>query len=183
MRLGRKALSAGESLVDRALCVAGAIAFSQLPEFMQQYLQRLGGHLDEARRQLELFRHTAAQSGLTLDQLIHQTATNSDAAVARLGGVMTGAVNRVQTLESAQAALLHATAWTRPFVFARDIDTGIARNTWAVFRPAVPTTPEGIAYAVLGIFALLGVYHAGVKWPIRRIARRRRAQLAAQRPA
>lgn len=30
--------------------VVGAALFSQLPEFMQQYLQRLGGHLDEARR-------------------------------------------------------------------------------------------------------------------------------------
>ena len=52
----RPFLSAGEKLFDRALCVVGAILFSQLPEFFQQYLQRLGGHLDEARRQLEQFR-------------------------------------------------------------------------------------------------------------------------------
>ena len=30
--------------------ILGAALFSQLPEFFQQYLQRLGGHLDEARR-------------------------------------------------------------------------------------------------------------------------------------
>ena len=179
MRIGRAALGAGDSLLDRALCVVGAIAFSQFPEFMQQYLQRLGGHLDEARRQLEQFRHAAAQSGLTLDQLIHQTSTNSDAAVARLGGVMTAAVDRVHDLETTQFALLHASVWTRPFVFFRHVDPGIARNTWTIFKPAVPTTPEGLGYALLGIFVLLGVYHLGIKWPVRRIVRRRRARLAA----
>jgi hypothetical protein len=35
----------GETLLDRVLCVAGAITLSQAPEFFQQYLQRLGGHL------------------------------------------------------------------------------------------------------------------------------------------
>ncbi|HWA85607.1 MAG TPA: DUF2937 family protein [Opitutus sp.] len=183
MRIGRAALGAGDRLLDRALCVVGAVAFSQFPEFMQQYLQRLGGHLDEARRELAQFRHAAAQSGLTLDQLIHQTAVNSDAAVARLGGVMTDAVDRVNSLEAAQSALLHASAWTRPFVFFQHVDPGIAHNTWTIFKPAVPTTPEGLAYALLGIFVLLGVYHLGLKWPIRRIARRRRARLEAIRQA
>ena len=51
MRLTRplhSVFSAGDSLIDRLLCVAGAVLCSQLPEFIQQYLQRLGGHLDEA---------------------------------------------------------------------------------------------------------------------------------------
>jgi len=63
----RSLLAGGEGLLDRLLCVVGAVLFSQLPEFIQQYLQRLGGHLDEARRQLEQFRAVAAQSDLTLD--------------------------------------------------------------------------------------------------------------------
>ena len=176
MRIGRSVLGLGEGLLDRALCVFGAVAFSQFPEFVQQYLQRLGGHLDEARRQLEQFRHVAAQSGLTLEQLIRQTAANSDAAVARLGDVMTDTLNRVHSLESAQAALQHATIWSRPFVFARYLDSAIARRTWEIFQPAVPTTPEGFVYALLGILVLLGTYHLGVKWPVRRIVRLRRAR-------
>ena len=42
MKIGSAVLGTGEKLLDRALCVAGAVIFSQAPEFMQQYLQRLG---------------------------------------------------------------------------------------------------------------------------------------------
>jgi len=174
MKLVRAALGAGEGLLDRALCVVGTIVFSQIPEFMQQYLQRLGGHLDEARRQLAQFRHAAEQSGLTLDRLIHQTGANADPAVAKLGVVMTDAVARVNTLAAAHAAIQNAAIWTRPFVFLRHVDLGIAGATWSVFKPAVPTTVEGLAYAALGMVVLLGVYHLGVKLPIARAVRLRR---------
>ena len=53
-------------------------AFSQLPEFMQQYLQRLEGHLDEARLALERFKDAAAQSGMSLDQLVAGAVQNPD---------------------------------------------------------------------------------------------------------
>src|SRR6266540_5882140 len=106
MNLGRALLGLGNGFIDRLLCVLGTIAFSQIPEFMQQYLQRLGGHLDEARRQLAQFREVAAQSGLTLDRLITQTNVNSDPAVAKLSTVMTESMNRVTSLETAQAAML-----------------------------------------------------------------------------
>jgi hypothetical protein len=184
MNPGQTLLGAVEGLFDRALCVIGAVIFSQVPEFIQQYLQRLGGHLDEARRQLQQFQQAAAQSGLTLDRLISQTNTNADPAVAKLGGVMTAAVARVDTLETAQSAIQHASLWSRPFVFMRYLDSSIAHATWTIFKPAVPTTVEGFVYALLGMLALIGTYHLGVKYPIRRIARRRRARRTSniQRP-
>lgn len=181
MKPGRSVLHAGEGLLDRALCVFGAVLFSQAPEFMQQYLQRLGGHLDEARRQLQQFQNAATSSGISLDELIHRTTTNAEPAVAKLGGVMTGTVERVDTLAAAQAALLDASLWTRPFVFLQHLDLAIARATWSVYQPAVPTTLEGLVYALLGMLVLLGLYYGGVKYPISRVrARRAAARLAAQ---
>ena len=176
MRYGRKLLDAGDTLVDRVLCVLGAILFSQAPEFMQQYLQRLGGHLDEARRQLAHFQQVAAQAGLTLDRLIAQTTANSEPTVAKLGGVMSETAARVDTLAAAQDALQHASLWTRPFVFLRHLDASIAHGTWAVYKPAVPTTAEGLVYALAGMLALLAVYHLAVKLPIAR-------RLSAPKPA
>jgi hypothetical protein len=168
-------LNAGDSLLDRVLCVAGAVLFSQAPEFMQQYLQRLGGHLDEARRQLQQFQDTAAQSGLTLEQFIRQTNANADTAVAKLGGVMQGAASRVDTLGDAQAAIQNASLWSRPFAFLRHVDGEIANATWSIYKPAVPTTIEGLLYAVMGMTILLIIYHAGVKYPLSRISSARRA--------
>ncbi|MES1194692.1 MAG: DUF2937 family protein [Opitutus sp.] len=178
MNPGRKLLGAVEGLLDRVLCVVGAILFSQAPEFMQQYLQRLGGRLDEARLHVLQFQHTAAESGLTLERLISQTTANADPAVARLGGVMTAAIARVGTLEQAQTAILHASLWARPFVFLRNFDPAIARSTWSIFRPAVPTTLEGLVYALLGMLVLLAVYRLGLKYPATRLARARRAARA-----
>lgn len=173
MNPGKALLGAGDGLLDRALCVIGTVIFSQVPEFMQQYLQRLGGHLDEARRQLLQFQQAAAQSGLTLDRLINQTSTNADPAVAKLGGVMTEAITRVETLEAAQAAMQQASLWSRPFVFLRHSDSDIVHATWAIFKPAVPTTVEGLVYALCGMLVLLSIYHLGIKYPITRACSRR----------
>jgi hypothetical protein len=163
MKSGRGFLSIFDGLLDRVLCVLGALCFSQAPEFMQQYLQRLGGHLDEARRQLGVFENTAAQSGLSLQQFIQQTGANTDPAVARLGGVMNDAAERVSSLQSAHDALLHSALWERPFIFMRHLDVEIARATGAIFKPAVPTTTEGIAYALTGMLVALALYHLVVK--------------------
>lgn len=174
MRVGRALIGLSDGVIDRVLCVIGTVLFSQMPEFMQQYLQRLGGHLDEARRQLANFSRVAAQSGLSLEQLIKQTSTNADPAVARLSGLMSEATNRVETLESAQSAIEHASLWSRPFVFLQHADAQIAQATWDVFKPAVPTTVEGLVYAVIGMLVLLATYHLGVRYPVVRVVRSRR---------
>jgi hypothetical protein len=163
MKSGRGFLSIFDGLLDRILCVLGAVLFSQGPEFMQQYLQRLGGHLDEARHQLGVFQDTATQSGLSIDQFIRQTAANTDPAVAKLGGVMTNTADRVSSLQSAHDALLHSTLWERPFVFVRHLDFQIARATGTVFKPAVPTTLEGLTYALTGMLVVLALYHFVLK--------------------
>ena len=57
---GKTLLGAGDGLLDRALCVAGTVLFSQIPEFMQQYLQRLGGQFVHP---LHGFGHDSAEFG------------------------------------------------------------------------------------------------------------------------
>lgn len=136
----RPVLRSIEKLVDRVVCVLGAVASSQIPEFIQQYLQRLGGHLDEARLQLSLLQPEAARAGVSLGAL----------------------AARVDSLASAESAIRGASAWGRPFAFLLHCDPGIARSTLAVFRPAVPTTAEGAAYAAAGVVLAFLAYRAAV---------------------
>ena len=165
-----------ETLLDRVLCVLGAVASAQLPEFIQQYRQRLGGHLDEARHQLAEYTTIATRSKLSLSQFIERTSTNSDTIVSQLGTVMRNAVLRVDELTSAEASLSHASLWAKPFVFFSHLDPSIARATWDVYLPAVPTTGEGLVYAVAGMITLLGLYHGLIRYPISAaLSRRRRA--------
>lgn len=180
-RIIRSASGGAETLLDRVLCVIGAVLFSQAPEFMQQYLQRLEGHLDEARLTLAKFSDAAAQSGMTLAQLVAGSAQNPDPSMRKVGGVIQGAALRVDELAGADAALRGATVWTRPFVFAGHVDWGIARATWAIYRPAVPTTAEGFMYAGVGIVVMLALYHGAVRAPIAAHFRRHGARAGAYR--
>ncbi len=110
---------------------------------------------------------------MTLDQLVAGAAQNPDPAMARMGTVVHDLAIRVDQLAAADAALRGADVWRRPFVFAAHLDPGIARATWAIFRPAVPTTAEGLAYAAAGVILVLSGYHFCVRRPIaRRIQRR-----------
>jgi hypothetical protein len=85
----------------------------------------------------------------------------------------------VDELSAADAALRGASMWDRPFVFFGHIDWGIAKATWAIYRPAVPTTPEGFTYAGLGILIALGLYYGAVRAPIAAHFRRKAAKAAA----
>jgi len=160
--------ASAEQIVDRVLCVGGAVLFSQFPEFMQQYLQRLEGHLDEARLQLAGLKDTAAQSGATIDQLVANAAASSDPLMQRLGILVKGTAGRVDQLAAADDALRHASLVAKPFVFFLHLEPAIARATWSIFRPAVPTTLEGLVYAGVGMLAVLALYHGGVRYPVRR---------------
>lgn len=146
---------------------------------MQQYLQRLEGHLDEARLAVSRFRDAAAQAGMTLDQLVNSASANPDPAMGKLGGVVHEAVARVDTLAASDAALRGASALTRPFVFLSHADWGIARATLSIYRPAVPTTFEGMVYSAAGILIVVGVYHLVVRRPIVRHFQKRAEARAA----
>jgi len=168
-----------EHLFDRVLCVAGALLFSQAPEFMQQYQQRLEGHLDEARATLARFQAAAAQAGLTLDQLVQAADRNADPAMAKLGGVAHDTVLRVDQLAADDSALRGASIAARPFVFLAHADWKLARATLDIYRPALPTTLEGLCYALTGVMVFLSLYYLLVRGPVTRHLRRRAAARAA----
>jgi len=160
-----------ERFLDRAFCVAAAALGAQGPEFMQQYLQRLGGQLDEGRRQLESWRQVARSLGLSLEELISRYGANADPAVVRGGTVVHNLVARVEELAATETALRQASLWMRPWVFLRHLDWGTAQATWAAYRPALPTTLEGLSYAAAGLVMAIAFYHGLIRPVARRCAR------------
>ncbi len=162
----------GGSLLDRVLCVLGAVGLSQAPEFFQQYLQRLGGHLDEARLVMRRYEVVAQESGITVRELIDTTRAQTAQPVARLGDVIAESQARLDALTVAETALREANLWERPFVFLRHVDWDIAGRAWEVFKPAVPVTVEGLVYAGVGMVLALVLYQGCVAVPCRALARR-----------
>ena len=162
------AFAASEGFLDRLACVIGAVCAAQAPEFFQQYLQRLGGHLDEARRQLAGFEQAALAAGKPLDDFATDVVANPDPGLAKLGASIQDTIERVDELTAAQHALVDASVWTRPFAFLGHLQTDIARATLQVFKPAVPTTMEGAFYAAVGVALAFSVWHFAIRLPVRR---------------
>jgi hypothetical protein len=168
-RTAATAFFAIEGFLDRLVCVLGAVCAAQAPEFLQQYLQRLGGALGFAHEQLRAFEAAAQAAGKPWARFVADTIANPDPGLAKLGTTMADTATRVDELATAQAALLDASVWSRPWAFLRHLETGIAHDTLAAYQPAVPTTAEGLVYAAAGLAVAFGLWHLLVRLPLRRL--------------
>jgi hypothetical protein len=140
------------NIFSGAFATVGAAAFSQVPSFMQQYLQRLGGHRDEALRFVENLRARA------------NVDTN----------LLTESETRLRELSQAIDSLSLAGNFSRPRAFIANFDPDIARATAEIFQPAVPITPEGFVYAGIGVIVGVTLFSL-ITLPFALLRRRRQA--------
>jgi Protein of unknown function (DUF2937) len=145
----------------------GGAALSQFPEYYTHYVQRLGGRVDQARLRAAGIRDDAAAKGLSVEDYIKTFLDSEPHALE--GARMWDAIFRLDEMEAAYHALREAPAVERPFAFASHLDSGLVDATLADFAPAVPLTPEGLAYAAVGALAALALMFG-----TRRVVRRRR---------
>lgn len=81
----------------------------QLPEFMQQYIQRLSGHVDELMFQLSQFQVIAdLQFKGNLSEMVSHYRSNSDPSISQTGDIIGGMQNRLSLFEQQLTALLPA---------------------------------------------------------------------------
>lgn len=139
-------------LITRAVIILTALLFSQFPAFENSYSQRLAGHLDELRYQVELMQEVAKRSGKTLDEFIGKFIASSDEDFQRQGQLMHGEKVRLIAMENAVFNFENASPFTRPFVFALNTDPVIVKAAFKQFRVSLPLTLEGLIWAVIGAF-------------------------------
>lgn len=150
-----------------------AVVASQVPEYAQQYRQRLGGAIDELNTLIERFNAEAAQSGMNEDQGITHLQQSDDRFVQQRGDQMRDTIARRDRLERQANDFAKAGPVGRVLVLAEDFDPKIAARAYQAYEPAVPTTTEGLIAGVIGFILGGGLLHL-LAWPIRR--RRRRAE-------
>lgn len=126
-----------DSLIGTLIAASFGLLGSQLLEFIQQYRQRLGGHLAEAQLALRSTLDNAAFRSLDAGAQQAFVAPQSE---------------RVAHLVQASQALAEATGtWDLPVRFFWRIDLPIAAATWKSFQPALPLTAASLVYAVVGM--------------------------------
>lgn len=147
-------------IFDRLFGLLGALILSQFPQFYGQYMQRLGGHLKEAEITLQRYINAARSLGLSLQEYVDHHLVSEDRIYTSSGEVIGEVVERYQFLEDSFQVLSNASPFNRWILFIRQADWSIAQHTWQEFTPGVPTTLEGIIYALVGLFVGWGLYHA-----------------------
>jgi Protein of unknown function (DUF2937) len=125
-----------DSLIGAAFAGTWGAVVSQFQAFVHQYLQRLGGHIDEANRNYQII--------LDSDRYREMDAVTRD--------VITGdALARVKELKSVYDAITDADIFTRPYEFLVHVDSVIAERTFESFEPALPVDLESLIYAGVGL--------------------------------
>lgn len=147
-----------DGLIDRILAVIGLIGLAQFPQFFHQYLQRLGGHLEEARLIIARYITAAEALGLSLEAYMAEHLSSDNQIFVSSGQVMTDLVQRLQQLEASFLALKQAGPFNRWWVFLREMEKPIVVETWQNFTPGIPTTLEGLCYGLAGLLVVWGLY-------------------------
>lgn len=148
-------------LINGIVSVLGAAFTSQFPAFFQQYQQRLGGSLDQAKVAVQRVEQVAQALGMTVDKMVERFMLSRDVAYQSLGAINIQALEDLARLEKADTALSEATGADKFLQFMSHFDPFVAEGAWRTFEPAVPLTTEALIYAgigmVLGIFFLASI--------------------------
>ena len=137
-----------------AIGLLAGLMGSQLPEFAQQYRQRLGGALEELNRTVAEFDSEVQRENLSRAGALKRLMDNSEPLARERGEDMGEALDRSQRLNRQMEALNSAGPLTRLYVVATDFDPKIARGTLDNYEPAEP-----LSFAALtagGFAGLLG---------------------------
>ena len=147
-------------LLNGLAATLGAAGFAQFPAFFQQYLQRLGGMLDQARLDVARLLKDAQSQGQTLEAYLAELRATGSHAAAGTADRELARLDTVNLLETAYNALTLSDPLERPLNFVRYFDAQIAGETMGAFQPAVPVTSEALIYGavgmIIGLFLLAG---------------------------
>ena len=116
----------------RSLALAVGLLFgglaSQVPEFAQQYRQRLGGALDELSAMVQQFDADAAHEGTDRNGALDRLMSNAEPIARGRGVAMQRAIVRRDRLADQQRKFETAGSFGRLVAFAQDFDPQLAQR-------------------------------------------------------
>lgn len=147
-----------DKFLDRFFVVLGAFLGSQIPEFLQQYVQRLAGHVDELKYIIDQLSQLASASNKSLEQYIQKFVHSSDLDFVKQGEFMQALVTRWQNLNDSLRSLAQSSYFERPFVFLKEMNYPIAQETFYSYQAGINLTLEGLGYTAIGIIVGILLY-------------------------
>lgn len=157
-----------------AAALFGGVLTSQLPEFAQQYRQRLGGAVDELGREVAGFDRDASAAGLERQQAVTLMKQAPEKLVQLRGASAEATIERYDRLRAQLAAFEASGPVGRVESLLSAPDRDLVGATFSSYKPAVPTTAAGAVAAAIGfllVYLGCGAGALAVR-PLRRRSRR-----------
>lgn len=140
-------------LIDRCLFTCVFIIGVQLPEFIQQYSQRLSGHLNEALMQLNEFQLIADRHFKgDLSSMIEKYLVNREPSIKETANIIVNTSRRASDLQAHLFNLEETEYIKRVFYFITEYDISMAQATLQQFQLAIPLNLSALLTGA--IFAL-----------------------------
>ena len=127
-----------------------ALVFWQVPEFVQQYVQRLGGAIAELERVVGHFDEDSRRSGYDRSAALKLMISNPERLIRDQAVRMRENIARLNRLRQHQEALKDGGALSRLGAFARNFDPPLVGQTFDNYKPALSMTIEGFLFAIAG---------------------------------
>lgn len=147
-----------ESVFDRTIASAGAVIFSQIPSFLVQYQQRLGGHVDELAILIKKYKAAASDNGRTIEEYIGLHLQSSVKEFAASGKIMSGNIERFTELSSSLKNLSESSGLFKFIHFLKDADSDIFNAAYKNFVPGLSFSADTVLYGLTGIIVFMSVY-------------------------
>jgi hypothetical protein len=141
------------------LALMAGMVLSQVPEFAQQYRQRLGGVIDALAQILTHFDEDAAHSGYDREGALALMTRNPERLVRDQATRKREEIERYGRLVEQQQAFTNAGPFSRIVIFFSELDRPLAENAMRDFEPALPTTLEGVVFTAGGFIVVFLFLH------------------------
>jgi len=147
-----------ESVFDRTVSAAGALVFIQVPAFLVQYQQRLGGHVDELALLIKKYKSAAAGNSRTVEEYIGLHLQSDVKEFVSTGRIMADNMDRFTGLSEALKNLSGSKGLTKFFYFIKDMDIDICKAAFKNFVPGISFHFDTLLYGAMGIIVFMSIY-------------------------
>lgn len=140
-----------KGLLDKIFFTLGAIVFLQLPHFIEQYTQRMGGYADSQSEQIKEYQAIADQhfdGDLEAYQL--RLEQHLDPAVADSAAQITKRLKSAQSIEKDLKVYEKEPLWYQVPYFITHFKTDLVKGTAANFSPGLPINLWAWGYGLIG---------------------------------
>ncbi len=155
-----------KSLFDKIIFATGVLLFMQVPHFIDQYEQRLGGYYQAQVKHLEQYQAIAdKQHKGDLRALINDFESSANASVQHTGNNIRQIEQESQQLKQEVQGLTNQSFVVKVITITKSLKMDIARAVIDTFKPAFPLSIEGFVCGLLGGLFMSALFNGVVSMP------------------